>query len=65
MSAGDAHFSFLIHYEWPSSIPEMETYYNNIWSIRTDSRSLNDDLAWIPLEDELSTLEDPTFVKIL
>lgn len=63
LSAGDAHFSFIVSYTWPSSPPEIETYYNNLWSIRTDSRSFNDS-TWIPLDEELSSLEDPTFVKI-
>ena len=37
-------------------------YYNNIWSIRTDPRSL-EETAWIPLADELSSLEDSSFVQ--
>jgi hypothetical protein len=38
-------------------------YYKSIWSIRTDSRSLNDS-AWIPLQEELSGLEDASFVTV-
>jgi len=38
-------------------------YYHNIWSIRTDSRSMND-AVWIPLDEELATVEDPSFVAI-
>jgi hypothetical protein len=44
-------------------VPEIEEYYKSIWSIRTDPRSLND-IAWIPLHDELSTIDDPSFVTV-
>jgi hypothetical protein len=61
LSAGDAHFSFIVtHFLEP--VPGVE-YYHSIWSIRTDSRSTND-AGWIPLEEELSTIEDPSFVTI-
>jgi hypothetical protein len=61
LSAGDAHFSFIITH-WPSS-HDIETFYSNLWSIRTDPRSLNDS-EWIPVQDELSSLEDESFVQI-
>ena len=61
LSAGDAHFSFIVTHFWEPE-PGVE-YYHNIWSIRTDSR-FTDDAAWIPLEEELSTVEDPSFVTI-
>lgn len=63
LSAGDAHFSFIVSYVWPSTSPTEEAYYNNVWSIRTDSREMNDSV-WIPLQEELSTLEDSSFVHI-
>jgi hypothetical protein len=61
LSAGDAHFSFIVTHFWEPE-PGVE-YYHNIWSIRTDSR-FTDDAAWIPLEEELSSVEDPSFVTI-
>jgi hypothetical protein len=68
LAAGDAHFSFIVNYVWSTSSQDMgitgfvdEPYYNNIWCIRTDSRSL-DESAWIPVEEELSSLEDQSFV---
>lgn len=70
LSAGDAHFSFIVNYQWHS--PEhniaqsnliAESYYNRIWSIRTDKRSFNDD-AWIPLEEELRGLEEEIFFTV-
>jgi Regulator of chromosome condensation (RCC1) repeat len=65
LSAGDAHFSFIMDYRWPENetTPEMIQYYNNIWTIRTDTRSLNDD-AWNPLDEELSSLETPPEISI-
>jgi len=63
LAAGDAHFSFIVSYIWPSS-DLMEAYYSSVWSIRTDSRSLDDATSWIPLEVELSSLEDSSFVHI-
>lgn len=63
LTAGDAHFSFIVSHTWPSLTPNMEAYYKSIWSIRTDSRSLNDS-AWIPLQEELSALEDPAFLTV-
>ena len=66
LSAGDAHFSFIVTYTFPTNNPEdpsdMGLYYNNIWSIRTDSRSLDDSSIWTPLETELLTL--PPFVTV-
>jgi hypothetical protein len=63
LSAGDAHFSFIVSCIWPSTSPIEQTYYNKVWSIRTDSRAM-DDSVWIPLQEELSTLEDSSFVHI-
>lgn len=63
LSAGDAHFSFIVSYTWPSSKLEMEAYYKNIWCVRTDSRSM-DDSAWVSLEEELETLEERLPVQI-
>jgi Regulator of chromosome condensation (RCC1) repeat len=59
LSAGDAHFSFTMDYRWPKNerMPGMIQYYNNIWTIRTDTRSINDD-AWIPLVEELSPIDE-------
>ena len=65
LSAGDAHFSFIMAYPWPNDDSEedgeTQNMCNNIWSIRTDSRSLEDS-AWQPYELELSLL--PKFVKV-
>jgi hypothetical protein len=63
LTAGDAHFSFIVSHIRPTTIPGVEEYYKSIWSIRTDPRSLND-IAWVPLQDELSTIEDPSFVAV-
>ena len=38
-----------------------EPYYNNVWCIRTDSRSLDDSL-WVPVQEELSSIDDQSFV---
>ena len=61
LDAGDAHFSFIVTHFWEPE-PGVE-YYHNIWSVRTDSRSMDDD-AWILLEDEFSIMEDPSFVTV-
>jgi hypothetical protein len=69
LSAGDAHFSFIVNdHNWSNNTSMddiVEPYYNKIWSIRTDKRSLHDD-AWIPLEEELDTLgeEGEKFITI-
>ena len=61
LSAGDSHFSFIVNHHWTSSsISIAESYYNKVWSIRTDKRSLNE-VAWIPLEEELRGLEEDLF----
>jgi len=59
LSAGDAHFAFIVSHERTNCTATpgiIEPYYNKIWSIRTDKRSLNDE-AWIPLVEELESLE--------
>jgi hypothetical protein len=67
LSAGDAHFSFIVnHHNWSNNTSMddiVEPYYNKVWSIRTDKRSLHDE-AWIPLEEELDTLGDEEFITI-
>ena len=58
LSAGDAHFAFIVSHERTNCTATpgiIEPYYNKIWSIRTDKRSLNDE-AWIPLVEELESL---------
>ena len=66
LSAGDAHFSFIVTYTFPINNPQDPSdkglFYNNIWSIRTDSRSLDDSSIWTTLETELLTL--PPFVTV-
>ena len=77
LSAGDAHFSFIVSWSYESSVSpsspsssksffssESIPYYNNIWTIRTDPRSFNDS-AWIPLDEELSGFEKgPSLISI-
>jgi len=77
LSAGDAHFSFIVSWSDESSVlsssqpssksffsSESIPYYNNIWTILTDTRSFNDS-AWIPLDEELSGLEKaPSFISV-
>jgi Regulator of chromosome condensation (RCC1) repeat len=65
LSAGDAHFSFILNYRWHEkwATPVPIQYYSNICAIRTDTRSLNDD-AWIPLDEELASMEDPPDVSV-
>jgi len=60
LSAGDAHFSFIVDYRNPHGRVSWGEYLR-IWSIRTDSRSM-DDAVWIPIEEELCGLDDPTWV---
>jgi Regulator of chromosome condensation (RCC1) repeat len=65
LSAGDAHFAFLITYTSPetSSSEIDQAYYSNIWSIRTDSRLFND-VAWLSLNDEFSRLDEIPPVQV-
>jgi len=77
LSAGDAHFSFIVSWSDESSISssspysaksffssESIPYYNNIWTIRTDTRSFND-TSWISLDEEFSGFEKaPSFISI-
>lgn len=68
LSAGDAHFSFLVYHQSnPSSSGdnplEEELYYNSIWSIRTDKRSPNDE-AWSLLENDIDTNDLHPYIHI-
>lgn len=65
LSAGDAHFSFVLNYRWPEhwQADDLIQDYSNIWTIRTDTRSLNDD-AWIPLDEELASMDTAPWVSV-
>lgn len=63
LSAGASHFSFIVNIHCREKLTALATEdeptewdynlrYNNIWSIRTDNRSLDDPL-WIPFEEQL------------
>jgi len=59
LSAGDAHFSFVVAYPLAINNPKdsstTQLHCNNIWSIRTDSRSLDDSSIWTRFKPELSS----------
>jgi hypothetical protein len=58
LSAGEAHFSFIVKCDATD-----RRKYNRIWSIRTDSRSV-DDSGWARIEEHLEALEDTSWLKI-
>jgi len=65
LTAGEAHFAFVVYYFNEQSELEFGKYVE-LWSIRTDTRSVEDS-AWQPIERHLQNLdlfEDSSWVSV-